>query len=647
MNTSFFQTKAIDLGKLVVQMTTRAGAGHPSSSLSLSHIVAVLMYGKMRFDPANPWDPRSDRLVLSEGHAVPIVYAAYADLGGVVGHDLEHCYRLKREEVDGLRTFSSVLDGHPNPAAGFPFFDAATGSLGMGLSIAAGLAKAARLDHHDRRIFCIVGDGESREGQIAEAMDFIVDHNLTNVCAIFNCNGEGQANHVSPQQSAEVLHQKLAAYGWDSCIIDGHDPEQILHALSQFETAHKPYAIVAKTIKGWGVSSLQGGNFHGKPLSADKLPAAYASLDRMAAEVEAQSRSPIEGLGRSTGKDNGSSIRIRDSITLPEVVGVLESAGLAEALQKKRLSTRRAYGAALSALGGVNPEVVVLDGDVSNSTFADYFAGRYPDRFVECKIAEQNMISVAVGLAAGGKIPFANSFGKFIVRAYDQVELAMISRANVKLVGSHVGLGPASDGPSQMALVDVAFFRSLTGVADEQGRPVCHIFQPADAVAAIRLTEHMANLRRLCYMRTHRPDVPFIYDTRESFEVGECKVLRKGTALTLVAGGVMVHEALNACRLLEQQGISCALVDAYCLPMNFETLWRCADQTHRQILVVEDNYMGGWGSAIAEAAAQSGLYRVESVHLQRIPKSARTPEELMEHYGLSATHIVDQVKKLL
>ncbi|MCK4342765.1 MAG: transketolase, partial [Phycisphaerae bacterium] len=255
-STAAIHRMAAELGKLVVRMTTQAGSGHPSSGLSLAHLVTYLMYEQMRYDPANPWEATADRLVLSEGHAVPIIYAAFANLGGAVGRDREAAVTLTPNEVDQLRARGSVLDGHPNPAEGFPFFDAATGSLGQGLSVAAGLAVAARLDGTDRRVYALIGDGEAREGQVWEAADFIVDHSLTNVCAIFSANGQGQAGDVSPQQSAERLAAKLTAFGWEVAEIDGHDPEAIAAAFSKVGTTDKPFAIVARTIKGWGVDKL-------------------------------------------------------------------------------------------------------------------------------------------------------------------------------------------------------------------------------------------------------------------------------------------------------------------------------------------------------------------------------------------------------
>ncbi len=640
------QRKAAEIGKLAVRMTAVAGSGHPSSALSLSHLVAYLMYHQMRYDPGDPWHPSGDRLVLSEGHAVPIVYAAWADLGGAVGFERDGAARLTPAEVDQLRARDSVLDGHPNPAEGFPFFDAATGSLGMGLSVAAGLALAARLDGSERRVYCVIGDGEAREGQIWEAADFIVDYNLTNVCAIFNSNGHGQAAEVSGQQSADALVAKLKAFNWDVVAIDGHDPDAIAGAFAKFGDNRRPLAIVAKTVKGWGVEQLLRGNWHGKPLATADLPAAYASLDRA---VAAYGKGGSTSTPRSPGAASRPIAR-RDVATVewPACSAALRAAGLGVALEQGKLSTRRAYGAALRVAGDLVPQVVALDGDVSNSTFTEIFAQAHPQRFIECKIAEQNMVSTAVGLAAAGFIPFVNSFAKFLARGYDQIELANISRANIKLVGSHAGVSLAADGPSQMGLVDVAFFRALTTVrADDRRSPQCWFFQPADAVAAYHCTRLMTQLRGLCYMRTHRPDVGLLYDDATRFEPGGFQVLSTGDDLALLASGYMVHVTRQAAALLARQGVRATVVDLYCLPVDGERLVETLQRAGGRALVAEDNYGGGFGSAVAELAARAGGLRVVAVHCQRMPKSTRTPEEALEYCGVGAGQIADQALALL
>ncbi|HUU21395.1 MAG TPA: transketolase [Phycisphaerae bacterium] len=635
--------KVIKLSKQIVKMCTEAGSGHPSSGLSLVHITTALMYRIMRYDPKNPWNTTADRLVLSEGHAVPVIYAAYCDLGGVVG-TTNHPSELRFEDALTLRDADSVLDGHPNPAVGFPFFDAATGSLGQGISIASGLAAAARLDRSDRKIYCLCGDGEAREGQIWEALDFIIDHNLTAVRVIFNANGQGQSDSVSPQQSAEVLTRKLEAWGFDVKTIDGHNWEELFAALTA-EPAGKPVVVVARTVKGWGVQEFQRSNYHGKPLKAEQMEEAMADLDAKATELgvadvedtpAVQITSPPPSSPVSAGPVSAGSF-----------AAAMAAAGLEKVLETKKLATRRAYGAALAALGA-DERIVALDGDVKNSTFAEYFAKRYPDRYFEARIAEQNMVSAAVGLAAAGKIPFASSFAKFLLRGYDQLEMAIITNANIKLCGSHAGVSLAADGPSQMGLPDVGFLRGFAHATRVDGAPACRLFHPSDAVMAFKLTEMMANINGFCYMRTHRPDVDFIYDPNEQFTVGGFKHLVDGEDIAIVASGYMVHVAREAVRLLDEKaGLSASLVDAYSIPLQTDEILQIGDDCRGSILVVEDNYAGGIADEIATAAARSDFgVAVRSLCVHRIPKSAKTPAETLQMVNLSAQDIADACQKM-
>ncbi|MHC4982742.1 MAG: transketolase [Planctomycetota bacterium] len=630
--------KVIKLSKRIVRMCTEAGSGHPSSALSLVHITAALMYRVMRYEPNNPWNTGSDRLVLSEGHAVPVIYAAYCDLGGVVGTP-DRPSQLSFDDAFTLREGNSVLDGHPNPAVGFPFFDAATGSLGQGLSVSAGLACGARLDGSDKKIFCLCGDGESREGQIWEAVDFIVDNKLTAVRPIFNCNGQGQSDYVSPQQSSEALSEKLKAFGCETKVIDGHDWDQLFEALTA-EAGEKPLVVVAKTVKGWGVAELQKHTYHGKPLEADQIEQAMADLDAKAAELEVADLEDAptveivspEPVVRPTG----------GGISAGPLAEALKAVGLESALEKGKLATRRAYGAALAAMGA-DERVVALDGDVKNSTFAEFFAERHPDRYFEGRIAEQNMISTAAGLAASGRIPFVSSFCKFLMRAYDQLEMAAITNANIKLCGSHAGVSLAADGPSQMGLPDLAFMRSFAHSSRVDGAPAIRVFLPSDAVSAFKLTEQMANVEGLCYMRTHRPDVPFVYEESEAFPLGGFKHLVDGEDVAIVASGYMVHVAREAMELLEQKaGLSASLIDAYSIPLDADEILRIGDDCRGSILVVEDNYIGGVADEITAAAATSDLgVRVETLYVKSVPKSAKTPEETLKMVKVSAEDIAN------
>ncbi len=637
--------KAILIARLAVRMTARAGAGHPSSAMSIAHLVAYLLYERMRWNPRNPDDPHSDRLVLSEGHAVPAIYAAFADLGGVIGRGAKR-EPLTIAALDRLRARESVLDGHPNPAEGFPFFDAATGSLGMGLSVAAGLGLAARLAQSQRRVYVLIGDGESREGQIWEAADFVVDHKLSNVVAIFNCNGQGQAGRVSGQQSPERIAAKLEAYGWRAELIDGHDPNQIAAALAT-DPSERPLGVVARTIKGWASPTMQNGNWHGKPCSPAELPRIEAELDATRNSLVSSAVAASNGPRPPAAAPRISTLDPR-SVQWPSFGQAMEAGGLAALLAKGKIATRRAYGAALRAFGDVLPQLVALDADVSNSTFAEIFAAAHPGRFFECKIAEQNMVSTAVGLAAAGYIPFASSFAKFLSRAFDQVELAFISRANVKLVGSHAGITPCSDGPSQMGLLDVAFFRAFGSTrSDDREQPAAWFFQPSDAVAAYHCTRLMIERRGLCYMRTHRPDVPLLYAPDTPFEPGGFQTLSSGSDLALIASGYMVHVARETAAVLARQNIRAAILDAYSLPLAPRGLCEAIARSGGLGLVVEDNYGGGVGAAVAEAAARRGGLRIRTLHVTRIPKSTHAPEEELEYCGLSPAQIADQALALL
>jgi len=633
--------KVIKLGKQIVQMCTEAGSGHPSSALSLLHITTALMYRVMRYDPRDPWNCAADRLVLSEGHAVPVVYAAYCDLGGVVGDSSEPSL-LRFEDALTLRDADSVLDGHPNPAIGFPFFDAATGSLGQGLSIAAGLGLAAKLDGTGRKVFCICGDGESREGQIWEAVDFLADHHLTNVRILFNCNGQGQSDYVSPQQSPDAMVKKLDAFNMDVKVIDGHNWDEVFEALTA-EPGEKPLAIVARTVKGWGVAELQKHTYHGKPLKAEQIEQAMADLDAKAAElgVAEMDDAPAVALQAPSPMEPPHSTA---PISAGPFADALKAVGLDGALEARKLATRRAYGAALAALGGTEDRIVALDGDVKNSTFATFFAEKHPERYFEARIAEQNMISAAVGLAAAGKVPFVSSFAKFLVRGYDQIEMAAITNANVKLCGSHAGVSLAADGPSQMGLPDLAFMRAFAHSKRVDGQPACRVFHPSDAISAFKLTELMANLDGFCYMRTHRPDVPFIYAEDETFQVGGYKHLIDGEDLAIVSSGYMVHVCKQAVEILEGEsiGLSASLIDAYSMPLDTDEILRIGDDCRGQILVVEDNYLGGMADEITAAAARSDLgVMVTALTVPSIPKSAKTPEETLRLIGLAPQDIAN------
>ncbi|MFG0276216.1 MAG: transketolase [Phycisphaerales bacterium] len=637
--------QAIDLDRLSLEMCAAAGSGHPTSAMSIGHIVTVLLFHSMRWSPDHPDYPTSDRLVLSEGHAVPAVYAALARLGAKVGRNPAEWTPLQIEDLSTLREVGSVLEGHPNPGEGFPFFDAATGSLGQGLSTAAGLAEAARLDSHDRRVYCIIGDGESREGQVAEALDYIVERGLNQVLPIFNCNAYGQAGRVSDQQSPERTKAKLESAGFGVTLIDGHNPAQILEAFEAFSKISgvegaAPMAVVAKTVKGWGAEETLTGNWHGKPPTGDVLAKAIEELERRRAELTS---SLVQADHFEIRPPAAAGAPSESTFEIPTFSEAMRRADMESVWQSGRFATRKAYGLALRELGRASDRVVTLDADVSNSTFAETFA-RDPElasRFFECRIAEQNMVSMAVGMAAAGKIPFCSSFAKFITRAYDQLEMAILTGANIKVVGSHVGITPCSDGPSQMGLSDIAFMRAFTTVKDRRGNPAMYVLQPADAYAAYALTNVMAEYEGACYMRTARPDTEFLYSDDVVFNLGGFEVLSEGRDILLVSAGYMVHEANKALDALDRQGVSATLVDLYSLPFDGDALLDLANANNGYVLTLEDNYGASIGGAVADVMTASGdSFTLKQMHVNRLPKSARQPDEELSYVGLATDDIV-------
>jgi transketolase len=555
------------------------------------------------------------------------------------------------DDLMSLRAIDSPIDGHPNPMLGFPFFDAATGSLGQGLSVAAGLGAAARVDGIGKAIYCIIGDGESREGQNWEAMDFIADHGLTNVVAIFNCNALGQSDFVSHAQDWQHLQRKAEAFGFTAVVIDGHDPAAIEDTLRRREElgAGKPLCIVARTVKGWGVPALGGMGHHGTPVPKSQLEAVLTELDKRAAE-----------LGIANLETAASDVaRIAPPLAAPGTKAAGQPIGFLAALakepkladtvaSKKALSPRRGYGLALTALGATNPSVVALDADVKNSTYALEFATAYPDRYFEARIAEQNMISAAAGLSAGGKVPFVSTFGRFLERGFDQIEMAIIGGANLKLVGTHIGVTLAADGPSQMALADVAFMRAFAHVQDSRGNPACTVLTPSDAVSTYKLILAMAAFPSACYLRAVRGDLPILYDEGEAFPFGGHKVLRKAGdgngRMVLVGSGYLVHSCLKAAEALSAKGTAVGVVDAYSLPMDASSILSLAGPDGT-VLTVEDNYVGGIGSELAEVAAATpgGAPKVRPLTVRNIPKSGRTPEDVLAYVHLSVDEIVRAV----
>jgi len=643
------QNSAIDVATDVLHMTTEAGSGHATSALSLVHIVTTLTNFIMRYDPNDPHNPNSDRIVLSEGHAAPVVYAAFEKQGVTSSTPKDGTKPLSRDYLQSLRDIGSELDGHPHPDLGFHHLDVATGSLGQGLSCAAGLALAARLQNRTPRFYVIVGDGEAREGQVWEALDFIQDHNLASVVPIFNCNGLGQSDPVSGQQSQKVLQAKLSAANWQVQTVNGHDTEQLLKTFLSLPDSDKPTAVMCKTVKGWGVSDLQVKNLHGKPLQKDKIEKAIQELNALRPRID-DTLEPAEVSRPSPQSDHMENMRSSEQ-TAKRLRSSKPSFHDDQQQQPPELSTRKAFGMALAEAGKIEPRVVALDGDVKNSTYSQLFADQFPDRYFEARIAEQNMISTANGLAVSGLIPFASSFSRFLVRGYDQFEMALMTPRNLNLVGSHSGANIGPDGPSQMGMSDLNYMRAFTKVTSHTGTPLLRVYSPACAVCAWHQVMDMVTTNSPCYMRTLRPNLPLLYADDHVFTFGTPELLRGGTDGLIAATGYMVHVALRVAQALEKQGLSIGVADCHSLPVDPDVVLDYAARHSGKICTLEDNYNGGIGSEIAEIVASSApthiANRVYPLYVDKTPKSGRKPEDVLEYLDLNAEAVQARLKQFI
>ncbi|HVV02335.1 MAG TPA: transketolase [Verrucomicrobiae bacterium] len=591
-----------------IEATTAAGSGHPTSCCSAADLMAALFFGHMRYDPKNPRYYNNDRFVLSKGHAAPLLYAAWAEAGLFPVEDL-----LK------LRQLGSDLEGHPTPR--LPFADVATGSLGQGLSVGVGMALCARLDKLDYRTYVLMGDGECAEGSVWEAASLAGTNHLTNLIAVVDINRLGQSQETALGHNIDAYKPRFEAFGWRTEEIDGHDMDEIMEVLAAVGLGDKPLVILAKTLKGAGISFIQDKEgWHGKPLSKDEAARAIAEL-----QPSAQS-----GIGHP----------IAEPRRLPEPDNAAPSGYPATNYQPgDMIATREAFGNALLRIGEADPRVVALDGDTKNSTYSEKFQKKFPERFTECFIAEQNMVGVATGFGARGKVPFASTFACFFARAFDQIRVAGISMANLKLVGSHVGVSIGEDGPSQMGLEDIAAMRAIQGSV---------VLYPSDAVSAEKLVEQMAAHRGIFFLRTSRPKSPVIYNNDEPFPIGGAKVLRQGGGdkVTVVAAGVTLGEALKAADALKSEGIGITVIDAYSIkPLGRDVILSAAKKTNNNLITVEDHYAeGGIGDAVAGELSAEGV-KVHKLAVRELPHSGK-PEELLAKYGIDSAAIIRAVKAL-
>ena len=589
--------------------TTEAGSGHPTSSLSATDLMASLFFGgTFRFDADQPDHPNNDRLIFSKGHASPLLYALWAAAG-----------RVSEEELMTLRKFGSPLEGHPTPA--FRYAEAATGSLGQGLPIGVGMALNAKyIDKLPYRTYVLLGDSEMAEGSQWEALQIAAHYKLDNLIGIIDVNRLGQRGETMYGHSPEAYERRVSSFGWETIVIDGHDIEEVLASLEKASRAEdRPVMIIARTIKGKGVSFVEDKNgWHGKPLSKEQLVQALAELG----EVDKSVRGEIKG---------PENLRLAAAQPQPPQKILY--------LADKPVATRKAYGNALARLYPKFPHMVVLDGEVSNSTYAEIFKEKYPERFFEMYIAEQNMTGVALGFSCRGKLPFVSTFAAFFTRAFDQIRMSQYSNGNIKFAGSHAGVSIGEDGPSQMGLEDIAMFRAILESV---------VLYPSDAVSTEKLVDEAARRKGIVYIRTTRKETPIIYKTNEEFPIGGSKVLRQSDkdAVAVIAAGITLHEALAACDELKKEGTFIRVIDLYSIkPVDKETLRKAANVA-QAFITVEDHFAeGGIGEAVRSAMADVDV-PVHCLAVQKMPRSGK-PGELLDYEEISKDAIIKKVKELL
>ncbi len=593
-----------------IRCSSAAGSGHPTSSLSAADLMGVLLAGHLRYDFSHPGERASDHLIFSKGHASPLLYSMFRAAGAI-----------DDAELMSFRKFGSRMEGHPTPL--LPWVDVATGSLGQGLPIGVGVALAGkRVLRAPYRVWVLVGDSESAEGSIWEAFDHAGHEGLSNLVAILDINRLGQRGPTELQWDTDAYAARAQAFGWEPIVIDGHDLADIDEALSRAEEATRPTAVIARTVKGKGVSFLEDQpGWHGKTLDPEQTKAALAEIgDEPSRAFTVQRAAPWTAQAWPTP-------------SAPRLVR-----------HDDALATRKSYGDALVALGAARANVVVLDAEVSNSTHAEDFKKAYPERFFEMYIAEQQLVAAAVGMQVVGLVPFASTFAAFLTRAFDFIRMAAISRANIRLSGSHAGVSIGEDGPSQMALEDLAMMRAVHGST---------VLYPCDANQTAELVVAMADREGISYIRTTREKTAILYGADEAFPIGGSKTLRGGGAddkVAIVAAGITVHEALKAADLLAADGVAVRLIDAYSVkPIDGAALAAAARATGGRLVIVEDHWAeGGIGDAVLAALAEAGAEAAHVRHLavREMPGSGK-PAELLDAAGISAAHIAAAVRELV
>jgi len=590
-------------------------SGHPTSCASMAEIMSVLFFHTMRYKVAVPKDPSNDRFILSKGHAAPILYSAWAEAG-----------LFPVEDLKNLRKIDSDLEGHPTPRLNF--VDVASGSLGQGLSVAAGMAYVGKnYDNAPYRVYCLIGDGESAEGSIWEALHFASYYKLDNLVAIFDVNRLGQSEPTVLQHDLETYRKRLEAFGFNALVVDGHDVEELCKAFHEAaETKGRPTAIIARTFKGKHFPQIEDQeNWHGKSLGADS-----------ARVVE-----HLKGLIKNKGPN-----QLLPSKPVVEVPAAnISNLKMSEKPNYKLgelVATRLAYGTGLQKLAKANSRVIALDGDTKNSTFSDKVLKTFPKQYIECFIAEQNLVGVGVGLACRDRtVAFCSTFACFFSRAFDQIRMGAISQTNLNLCGSHAGISIGEDGPSQMALEDIAMFRSIPGAT---------VFYPSDAVSAEYAVELAANTKGICFIRSSRPNTPVLYANDHKFSVGKANVVvsSKNDQVLVIGAGVTLHEAVAAAEKLAKSGVNVRVLDPFTIkPLDVNAILENAKACGGRILTVEDHYPeGGIGEAVQSVVASEPNIVVKKLAVRDIPRSG-PPTVLLQMFGIDSGAIVKGVQEML
>ncbi len=588
-----------------LEATAMAGSGHPSSCLSCAEIISCLFFSQMQYDVENPKNENNDEFILSKGHAAPILYSALFRAGAISHNPLT------------LRKLNSPLEGHPVPSSTLPFIKFATGSLGQGLSIGVGMALASKMQNLSSKIYVLLGDSECAEGSIYEALQLASYYKLNNLIAIIDVNRLGQTGPTMLQHDLKTYRSRFSSFGWNTIDINGHKISNILKALKKAYYSNQPTAIIAKTFKGNPISFIKDkNNWHGRPLSPQELEQALKEIPNP--------EMPLFNIS----KPENNSKKTQETISLPQLTSYS---------QNEQISTREAYGNALAALALSNHQIIAIDAETSNSTFSQKLKEKTPEQFIEAFIAEQNMIGMALGMSKKSLVPFASSFAAFLSRAHDQIRMAALSSPNLTICGSHAGVSIGEDGPSQMGLEDLALFRSL---------PNSIVFYPTDAVSAEKLIYLSSKLNGLKYIRTTRSKTPIIYSQKDSFQLGEFKILKQSSKdkAVLIGAGITLHESLKAHELLKKQKLNTAVIDLYCIkPINTLKLIKFIKEHGKKAIITEDHYKeGGIGEMLSNELKNTSI-KLQHLAVTKIPHSG-TSAELLSKYEIDAIAIEKAVK---